>query len=64
MYLIHISISPLFIYLRTKQPALAQDGRLLQFAPPARRLVMLEGGYELHALGRSVAAHLKVLGEF
>ena len=22
----------------------------------------LEGGYELHALGRSVAAHLKVLG--
>ncbi|HET9405224.1 MAG TPA: histone deacetylase family protein [Burkholderiales bacterium] len=24
----------------------------------------LEGGYELHALGRSVAAHIKVLGEF
>jgi acetoin utilization deacetylase AcuC-like enzyme len=22
---------------------------------------VLEGGYELHALGRSVAAHLKVL---
>ena len=28
-----------------------------------RRIVsVLEGGYELHALGRSVAAHLKVLG--
>jgi len=24
----------------------------------------LEGGYELHALGRSVAAHLRVLGDF
>jgi acetoin utilization deacetylase AcuC-like enzyme len=24
----------------------------------------LEGGYELHALGRSVAAHIKMLGEF
>ena len=29
-----------------------------------RIVSMLEGGYELHALGRSVAAHLKVLGEF
>ena len=28
-----------------------------------RRIVsVLEGGYELHALGRSVAAHLKKLG--
>ena len=24
----------------------------------------LEGGYEPHALGRSVAAHIKVLGDF
>jgi len=29
-----------------------------------RIVSLLEGGYELHALGRSVAAHLKVLGEF
>jgi acetoin utilization deacetylase AcuC-like enzyme len=28
-----------------------------------RIVSVLEGGYELHALGRSVAAHLKVLGE-
>ena len=28
-----------------------------------RIVSMLEGGYELHALGRSVAAHLKVLGD-
>ena len=29
-----------------------------------RRLIsVLEGGYELHALGRSVAAHLKVLAD-
>jgi acetoin utilization deacetylase AcuC-like enzyme len=27
-----------------------------------RIVSLLEGGYELHALGRSVAAHLKVLG--
>ena len=29
-----------------------------------RIVSLLEGGYELHALGRSVVAHLKVLGEF
>jgi acetoin utilization deacetylase AcuC-like enzyme len=29
-----------------------------------RIVSMLEGGYELHALGRSVATHLKVLGDF
>jgi acetoin utilization deacetylase AcuC-like enzyme len=29
-----------------------------------RIVSLLEGGYELHALGRSVATHLKVLGEF
>ena len=28
-----------------------------------RIVAMLEGGYELHALGRSVAAHIKALGE-
>ena len=37
-------------------------------SPPDMRkgriVSLLEGGYELHALGRSVAAHLKVLGEF
>jgi acetoin utilization deacetylase AcuC-like enzyme len=31
----------------------------------AGRIVsVLEGGYDLHALGRSVAVHLKVLGGF
>lgn len=29
-----------------------------------RIVSLLEGGYELHALGRSVAAHLKALGDF
>jgi acetoin utilization deacetylase AcuC-like enzyme len=27
-----------------------------------RMVSVLEGGYELHALGRSVAAHLKAMG--
>jgi acetoin utilization deacetylase AcuC-like enzyme len=29
-----------------------------------RIVSLLEGGYELHALGRSVTSHLKVLGDF
>jgi acetoin utilization deacetylase AcuC-like enzyme len=29
-----------------------------------RIVSLLEGGYELHALGRSVTTHLKVLGDF
>jgi acetoin utilization deacetylase AcuC-like enzyme len=29
-----------------------------------RIVSLLEGGYELHALGRSVTAHLKALGDF
>lgn len=35
--------------------------RLLQFAPPGRRLVMLEGGYDLDALRMSSAATLAAL---
>lgn len=36
-------------------------GRLLQLAPPGRRLVMLEGGYDLDALRSSTAACLGAL---
>lgn len=35
--------------------------RLLQFAPPGRRLVMLEGGYDLDALRMSSAATMATL---
>jgi acetoin utilization deacetylase AcuC-like enzyme len=35
--------------------------RLLAFAPPGRRLLMLEGGYDLQALADSTAAVLNVL---
>jgi acetoin utilization deacetylase AcuC-like enzyme len=35
--------------------------RLLQFAPPGRRLVMLEGGYDLDALRNGSAAALSAL---
>jgi acetoin utilization deacetylase AcuC-like enzyme len=35
--------------------------RLLEFAPPGRRLLMLEGGYDLQALADSTAAVLSVL---
>jgi acetoin utilization deacetylase AcuC-like enzyme len=35
--------------------------RLLEFAPPGRRLVVLEGGYDLQALADSTAACLGAL---
>jgi acetoin utilization deacetylase AcuC-like enzyme len=35
--------------------------RLLEFAPPGRRLVMLEGGYDLQALADSTASTLAAL---
>jgi acetoin utilization deacetylase AcuC-like enzyme len=36
-------------------------GRLLELVPPGRRLVMLEGGYDLQALADSTAAALAAL---